>query len=189
MNVFRYFLLLLFLATGIAADGQTGPASSKIIVLGDTFCVSRKTPIAYTYGSLIRIDCDTVYVINKARFGLYEKARKTVINNNYSNAQRELAENYEQALAEQDKAFRELFDRYQRLDSSYQLTITTTRSSILAVNENLNAARQTVDAANKNLAEVNKIIAAARRRNFLDKVLYGMGGVGIGVIAGVLLVR
>lgn len=156
------------------------------MILADTFCTSYSAPQPLPPGTLIQLDCDTAYVINKIRFKKYEAARKFIINSNNKNL-KQLEAQYEQALKEQDAYYRELMKSYVKADSISQHLIKDTRSDLVSISNNLKETSKTIDTLNAKLDEVQKLIRKQKWDSIKQKLLVGFGGLGAGILIGVLV--
>lgn len=179
--VLAAFLMLAFV--GANAQGSDTKKDS-IIVLDNTFGITNTDPVPYLNGSTIKSYCDTVYVINKLRFANYEAARKYIMN---SRTNKELIAQYEKALNEQDKYYKELMKNYRLADSVSQNLIKDTRNDLQGVSNTLKNACNSIDSVNTKLDDVQKLIKKQKWESLKQKVAVGFAGLGAGVLIGVLV--
>ncbi|HET6225196.1 MAG TPA: hypothetical protein VFF27_02890 [Bacteroidia bacterium] len=162
------------------------PSETKPLVFADTFCTSYAAPQPLPPGTVIRLECDTAYVINKIRFKKYEAARKYIINTN-NKSLKQLEAEYEQALKEQDAYYKQLMKQYVQADSVSQRLIKDTRSDLVAISNDLKATSKTIEMLNAKLEEVQKLIRKQKWDSIGQKILVALGGIGAGVLIGVVV--
>jgi len=189
MNHCFHQYILLIIVSILTVQNAFSQTDSSRVILSETFRISNAKPISYNRGTLIEIDCDSVFVINNRRYRLYEKAAQYILKQNPNKLCKGLIDSYEQSLQEQDIAFGELYKKYIDLDSLSFNTIQATKIDLGAINNSLNGAQTEIKNVNKNLDEVRQIIKEERKRSFLDKVIYAGGGVAAGILAGLILAQ
>jgi hypothetical protein len=184
----RKILVILFFTTlTFTAFAQTN--YTEAIILSDTFCLSGHRPLPFKAGSIIQTSCDSSYMINKMRYKLYERSVEMVRDNKYVNTCKVFMENCEDRIAAQNKAFNKLYNDYIRLDSISHTVITDTRSSLIQVNNTLAKAGSDLTAVDQKMKNIQDTINQQRKKSFFDKILYGTGGVAVGVLVGLLIAR
>jgi hypothetical protein len=181
----KKILILLLLTISLKSQGQDD--SGKTIVLSDTFCFSNRKPLPFLAGTNIYSQCDTLYIINKHRYVLYEKAADVIREKKYVNACNVLIQNYEDRLQAQNKAFYKLYDNYIKLDSVSQKTISDTKNSLILVNNTIASAQNNIVVVDKKMDDLKKTINEQRRKSFFDKILYGLGGIAVGILGGLII--
>lgn len=181
-NIFFIFIFVAFNATA-------QNISEQILILPDTFCFSTQRPKPILAGTKVISSCDTVYVINKHRYLLYEKAANVVRDPRYLSTCSLLVQNYETRIQEQNKAFTALYNNYIKLDSISQNTITESKNSLVQVNNTLTSAQTNIGVVDKKMDDLKETVNRQRRQSFLDKIIYGIGGVALGIVGGIVLVN
>src|SRR6187402_1145237 len=179
--------ILLFILLIISFDSIAQIDPSGTILLSDTFCFSNNKPLPFLSGTKIQTLCDTVYIINKHRYVLYEKAATIIREKKYVNACNTIIDNYEERLQAQNKAFNKLYNDYIQLDSVSQKTINETRGSLVQVNNTITAAQNNIVSVDKKMDDLTKTIKEQRRKSFIDKILYGIGGIAVGILGGLII--
>jgi hypothetical protein len=177
--------ILIFLAFNATAQINT----EQVLILSDTFCFSTQKPKPIIAGTKVMSPCDTVYIINKHRYLLYEKAANVVRDPKYFSTCSLLVQNYEDRIQAQNKAFTSLYNNYIKLDSISQKTITDTRNSLVQVNNTLISAQTNIGVVDKKMDGLKDTINQQRRKSFFDKIIYGVGGVALGILGGIVLVN
>jgi hypothetical protein len=181
----KILTLSFFIIFSLNASAQVD--TSKVYILSDTFCFSNKKPLPFTAGSRILIGCDTAYVINKHRYMLYEKAADVIRERKYVNACNVLIQNYEERIEDQNKAFNQLYQNYIKLDSVSQKTIIETKNSLVQVNVTLAKTQNDIIVVDKKMDDIKKTINKQRAQSFFDKIIYGTGGLAVGILVGLLI--
>ena len=182
----KKIILLILLIVSLKIEAQQID-SKGIIMLSDTFCFSNNKPFPFIAGMKVSTLCDTLYIINKHRYGLYEKAANIIKDKKYVNTCNVLIQNYEDRLQAQNIAFYKLYSDYIKQDSLSQKTITDTRNSLVQVNNTITAAQNNIGVVDKKMDDLTQTIKDQRRKSFFDKILYGIGGVAVGVLGGLII--
>jgi hypothetical protein len=180
--IFSFLLLLSF-------SGYSQLEPTKEVILSDTFCFSNKKPLPFVAGSRIKTECDTVYIINKHRYNLYEESVTMIKTGKYVNACNATVKSLEDRIESQNKAFYQLYNTYMALDSVSQKSINDTRTSLIQVNNTLVNTQNNIVEVDKKMGEIKKTINQQRRQSFMDKILYGTGGVAVGILVGLIIAR
>ncbi|MGQ0826947.1 MAG: hypothetical protein ACT4ON_00995 [Bacteroidota bacterium] len=182
----KKYILAVFLTLALVNVNAQESTIKKdsIIILDSKFGITNTDPIPYLNGITIKSNCDTVYVINKLRFANYEAARRYIMN---SRTNKELIAQYEKALNEQDKYYKELMKSYTQADSISQNLIKDTREDLQGVSANLKNACTSIDSVNTKLDDVQKLIKKQKWESLKQKLMVGFGGLGAGVLVGVII--
>jgi hypothetical protein len=162
-------------------------AQEKEFLLPDSFCFSYGAGKPYLKGAVIKVECDTVYLINKLRYKRYEAARKALIKSGSNKNYQALEDKYLQALKEQDQYYRQLLLSYSKSDSLTTQLFSSTKTDLANISNTLSATRKILEDSDKKLEEVEKILKGERRKARKEKLAMGFGGLGIGILIGVLV--
>jgi len=150
--------------------------------------------VVFNANDLIRIHCDTVYVLNKLTFRRYDAAyrdlrKKGASISNLMNAYDELIAVQQRRIQEQDRRYSELRLNFKELSEG-------TQSRLEASTTKLGSAVGSMEQLNKNLTETNNLLGEAKdilkseqRSLFINNLLWGVGGVAVGLVAGLLISR
>ncbi|HVD99083.1 MAG TPA: hypothetical protein VNB90_12825 [Cytophagaceae bacterium] len=179
-------IFILFLAL-FAFQNTIQAQDNKTIILSDTFCVSTQKPKPLVPGMLVGTTCDTLYIINKHRYQLYEQAAKVIRDKKYMSTCDVVIQNYEQRLQAQNIAFEKLYHDYIALDSISQSTITQTKNSLVQVDGKLAGVQDGIGNVDQKIGDIQKTLNAQRRKSFFDKILYGVGGIAVGILGGLII--
>ncbi len=180
-------ILLLLSSLHSAAQIDDPKDPQGIIILSDTFCFSNNKPTPYLSGTKLTIQCDSVYIINKHRYILYEKAADIIRKKEYVNTCNVLIKNYEERLQAQNKAFDNLYKKYIQLDSISQRTISDTQNSLIQVSNTITAAQSNIVVVDKKMDNLTSTIKEQRKKSFFDKIWFGAGGIAVGIIGGLII--
>ena len=150
--------------------------------------------VVFNANDVVRFHCDTVYVLNKLTFRRYDAAyrdlRKKGTNiSNLMNAYDELIAVQQQRLKDQDRRYNELRMNFKELSEE-------TQSRIAASTTRLGSAVGSMEQLNNRLTETNNLLGEARdilkaeqRSLFVNRLLWGVGGVAVGLVAGILIAK
>jgi len=150
--------------------------------------------VVFNANDIVRIHCDTVYVLNKLTFRRYDAAyrdlRKKGTNiANLMNAYDELIAVQQKQLQDRDRSYNELLMNFKNLSEGTQSRIaasTTTLGSAVGSMEQLN---KNLTETNNLLGEAQEILKAEQRSIFINNLLWGVGGVAVGLVAGILIAK
>lgn len=150
--------------------------------------------VVFNANDVVRIHCDTVYVLNKLTFRRYDAAyrdlrRKGTNISNLMNAYDELIAVQQRRIQEQDRRYSELRLNFKNLSEETQSRIeasTTTLGSAVGSMEQLN---RNLTETNNLLGEAQEILKTEQRSLFINKLLWGVGGAAVGLVAGILIAK
>jgi hypothetical protein len=155
------------------------------------FCVGKEYSVIRFYkNDTIKVECDTVYLVNTATFKLYDN----VFNNQRSlngdvkrlslffDQSKSLYENRIKQQTEEYNALKTDFDLL--LNKSTQFSAETNRQ-LASLNTSLHSIDQSVADANKSMDEARQLIRTEMRQSRLQKVKWGLGGfvIGVGIVS------
>lgn len=177
--VYRFFYWLTFavgVAIGITASAQHIPAGS----------LSTTGPDADTIvGRAFTSDYDTIFIVNEILLDAYQECRANI-------AQlKEEALKIDSAIANLDSLdvrTRQLVSSLHSLEASYEKFLAQNVADVdrlRALNEDM---ALKLSEATSELEEVRKQISRARWRSVATKVVWGLGGCAVGVLAGTILI-
>lgn len=177
-------IFLIFFTLLMISDSK---AQEKQFVLTDSFCVSYGAAKFFLKGSVIKVECDTIYLINKLRYNTYEAARKALIKSGNNKNYQALEDKYLQSLKEQDQYYKQLLLSYSKSDSVSIQLFSTTKTDLANISNTLSATKKILEDSDKKLKEVQEILENERKKTRNQKLLMGFGGLGIGILIGVLV--
>jgi hypothetical protein len=129
---------------------------------------------------------DSAYLISPARFRFYQQLHRHVLDAT-AGAGDPLIISYAQSLQATQRTYDTLLVRYR---ASNQLSAQTLRRTQLALGQlgrSLDQAQYALAQTARSLEEAKAQARAARRRSLVQRVAYGAGGLGAGLLIGLLL--
>lgn len=153
--------------------------------LSDTFCVTIDRPLLLMKGHTVTVGCDSAYLINKRRYHLYQRLHRNIIQWNPSCDT--VIHTYEQSLKASEQAYRQLLEQYRQGDKAAQTLIDSSQATVRQLNRNLQYTEGALQSAHHDLEETKKMLQQAKRYAFLQKVGIGLSGLGVGLLAGLVL--
>ena len=185
LHFMKKIIFLILLTLSLKSIAQTN--SEKTITLSDTFCFSNNKPFIFMPGIKVNTLCDTLYIINKHRYDLYEKAAAIIKDKKYVNTCNVLIQNYEDRLQAQNVAFNKLYGDYIKQDSLSRKTIADTKNSLIQVSNTISSTQTNIGIVDKKMDVLTTTIKEQRRKSFFDKILYGIGGIAVGALGAVII--
>lgn len=154
-------------------------------------CASLQTVLLLS-GDTFLVKCDTVYLLNKLTFRQYDGAYRDIRKKGTSIAN--LMNAYDEILGLQENRLREQAKSYDELRVNFLSLATDTQTKITDSSIRLTAALTSLDNLNKDLVETKMLLGEAKEiihteKNWLnlEKLLWGAGGVAVGVVLGAVL--
>jgi hypothetical protein len=173
----KYFpAALAFLTFGITTRGQNTAG----------FCDDNAYQVLQQFkGETIKVNCDTVYLLNKATFSLlYSSYTNYKHQNDSLTGFFTTADNYlylyQQQVATQKEQLDTMQNYFHSLSDSSQRLVSSTVQSLQNINANLDSIEATVDSAKIKIAQAQKEIVKHERAKFLSHIAWGLGGLAIG---------
>ncbi len=173
------FLFLLYATTsGIYAQGD--PFKLPDI----DFCSSFDKPLTLLKGQSIAftVPCDTLYIINKGRFNMYDKLHSWILSGKSDSLSNVLLNIHLSMMDSTAVFFKKLNDSNKDLerlakDMNKYTTTTLTQAQI-----SLNSTMESLDKASKDIAEVKENLDKARKEIRCDRWKAGIIGGGAGFV-------
>lgn len=138
-----------------------------------------------TKGDTIIIQCDSSLLINSRNFSIYQSAYQQYRKGGNSG---EILRSYESLVQQQDSMINNGKQDYTNLklqfDSLYRVSISSldrTSRDIGIVKDSLSNVSTQLNNTNIIIGDAIHQVNQARKRSFLDKLYWGIGGLGIGV--------
>jgi hypothetical protein len=148
--------------------------------------------VLFRAGDLVDIQCDSVYVLNKITFRRYDSAYRDLRRKGSSIAS--LMTAYDDIIALQENQIKEQNRNYEELRTHFLTLTGETQTKISDSSTRLDSALQSMENLNRDLVETKRligeakeIIEAERRGLNLEKLLWGFGGVAVGIVVGVIV--
>ncbi|MBA3647928.1 MAG: hypothetical protein H0W62_05155 [Chitinophagales bacterium] len=144
-------------------------------------------------GQVIKVTCDTVYILNKTTFRLLSSSYKNFrsqsgsLKNFFDAADNYLYE-YDRHEAEQAAKFDSLRNYFQLLTDSSKNLVNITNAHMQTINADLSSIQLNVESAREKISSAQVDIVKNERRKWWDRVKWGLGGLVIGIAATTILI-
>lgn len=138
-------------------------------------------------GNLIKVECDTVYLLNKSTFDLMYKSYNDFREQNLLLSQYKLINDsisglYESQLDSQRVYFDTLNAYFNKLAITADDLVNKSKSNLGAISTNLDSIESQIDAAKSNISNAHADIIAAKKQIRKQKWKWGAGGFSIGAV-------
>ena len=177
-------ILVLCILINLLSSAQ----NSGVKIIPTEYSSSNKSPMKFTLGDTLLINCDTVFLVNKGRYNFYKNIHSAILKDNDSTCIK-LLESYEIRLIEHEKSFLELLENSRKAEKSALELVTFTQNSLASTQKSLDNTQLTLDNTRKTLEEANRYIKKERWNSAGKKVIIGVGGVAVGIVTGVLIAK
>jgi ElaB/YqjD/DUF883 family membrane-anchored ribosome-binding protein len=149
---------------------------------------SIKSPLMFLKGDTVVLDCDTAYLVNKGRYNFYLKMHNTFLSKDDSICNK-LLNVYEQMLKENQDAYDKLLNNSKESEKISLDMINYSRNTLANTQKTLDYSQKALAQSMKNLELANDYIKNEKWNSMLRKTLFGVGGIGIGLIVGILVMK
>jgi hypothetical protein len=178
-RIVQYSLLLLALAPAF----NTARAQGKLKFFD---ACATKTAFLLTTGDTIVIRCDSTVMMTSPTFRIYEAAHEQFRRRSPNTG--ELIKSYEALVARQDSMIFDGQRDYNALKLKFDTLYFTSLNQMNKTSEDIGVVKENLSNVTTNLNNTQVLITdaidkvnTARRKSFLDKLYWGVGGLGIGV--------
>lgn len=136
-------------------------------------------------GNLIKVECDTVYLLNKFTFNMMfnsynEFRQQNLLLSQYKLINDSISGLYESQLDSQRVYFDTLNAYFNKLAITADDLVNKSRSNLGTISNNLNDIESQIDAAKSNISNAQADITAAKKQIRKQKWKWGAGGFTIG---------
>ena len=145
-------------------------------------------------GDVVSVRCDTVYVLNKLTFKLYNGAYTDVRKKGASISG--LTSAYGEIVDLQGNRIQELESSMALLRKEFGLISSQANTTLAESTTRLTLALTSLDGLNKDLIETKRLLGDAKgiletEKNWLnmEKLLWGVGGVAVGIVVGTFIAK
>jgi len=166
----------------------TNAQNNQFKTIPPDFSLSTKSPQLINAGDTLLIQSDSVFLINKERYKFYKNIHTSILNDNDSLCTM-LLRSYEIKLAEHEKSFRELLENSRLAEKTTSELLTFTKNSLLNTQNTLENTQITLENTRRNLEIANNHIKKERWNTAGKKIMIGVGGVAVGLITGIIIMR
>lgn len=175
----------LFLVLIISFIFISRPSPAQTMIIEDNHN-TYSSPLLLKLNDTIIVKCDTVYLVNKYRFRLYEQASKSILSLNASNSLT-LIKEYENNLSTLEASYHKILTKYNQTDSLLQQTIHNNQLTFKKLDDNLIEAKDSLDSIKANLTLAENKLKKDKKRNKISQALWGISGLGIGFLTAIIL--
>lgn len=145
-------------------------------------------------GDVVKVNCDTVYFLNKKTFHLLldsyaEYHQQTEDLSGIFNLTDAYLQAYKRRVEEQRKEYDSLTHYFDSLAANSNKIVEHTQSQLQEVSSNLDTINYALNIARGNIGEAKEIIKQQQRRQWLTKILWGAGGVAVGIWMATLIIK
>ena len=185
-NIINTCLLLVLFSAGLV---QNASAQNKLknVTDGNSLMVER-----VFYADTLLIFCDTIYVLNKPTFNIYEAAYK--MSKSKKEDIKELISHYDNLILKQEEIINIKEQYYQQLKSKFDSLASTATVFVDKSSANISQISSSLGRASDNLVETQKLLNDSqklleeeRKNNWKRTLKVGVGGFTIGITVGLVL--
>jgi hypothetical protein len=139
-------------------------------------------------GDTIIVSCDSLFLMNPKRYAFYKSIHSTILSNNDSTLVN-LLNSYEQRLKEHQQIIDELLLNSKLAESISFDLIESTHSSIATTQKTIVNSQMLLESSSGKLDHAKEDIKKSQIKSTRNKLLFGAGGFGAGVVLGLLLMN
>lgn len=180
----KLLLAFIWINTVVCSYAQ----ETRIKNIFPEYKISNKSPLMFMAGDTLLIQCDSVFMVNKARYNFYKNLHAAVLNDNDSICSK-LLKVFEIRLVDNEKSFNTLLENSMKAENTYMQTINFSKKTLAETQLTLEKTLMALDDTRKNLQLANEHIRKERWNSAGKKIMVGVGGVAIGLITGILIMR
>lgn len=180
-SIITYLLIALFSA-GIMNNASAQNKLKKVID-GNSIMVARTF-----YADTLLIFCDTIYVLNRPTFKVYEAAYDK------KRTQSDLVSSYDNLIRKQEEIINQKEEYYQDLKSKFDslvgksnVFISTSTTNISQISSSLSRATENLVETQKLLTDSQKLLEEERKNSWKRTLKIGVGGFSFGVAVTALI--
>lgn len=173
------FILISVLGFSVGQNGKTYEVNP---------CNTNGLPILLKNGDSYLVACDTMYLINKARFKFYRNIHKLTLSGTDTTFKL-LLKAYEDRLSENELAYQRLLDNSKMYEGITNELIGYSKASLESTQKTLEATQNSLGKSINDLNSATAILKEERKQGTKDKLLFGFGGIGVGILIGVLVTK
>lgn len=164
--------------------GQIG--SFKIVPL--QYGTSTSSPLLFTKGDTIKIESDSVYLVNAIRYSFYRNLHKATLAGKDSVCSK-LLNAYELRLIEHEQAYSKLLENSKQAEKVSLDLISYSQKSLAGTQKTLEFTQATLDQSLKSIDMAHNYIQQEKWNSKGQKLLVGICGVGVGLLVGVIIMK
>ncbi len=183
----RWLIILLLLGgVGAAFAQTTSPTPNSAPEQTRTNNTQADIPQLLLPRTMLPPLSDSAYLISPSRYRFYRQLHRYALDTS-SRVSDSLIISYAQSLQTTQRAYDTLLERYQASDQLSAQTLRSTQLALGQLSRSLNQTQYALAQTTRSLEEAEAQARAARRRSLVQRLAYGAGGVGVGLVLGLLL--
>lgn len=145
--------------------------------------ISSPSNALYTKGTTLKIQADSIYIINPRRYRLYNRLHTAILDTNTLAIFKQVLVNYREAFDLQDTLNTKLTQNLEKTETLVEDFAALTRQNLGQVDSTLVTSKENLEVAKRILDEADSNIKRAKKNQWL-LFLSGAGG---GLLAGLLI--
>jgi ElaB/YqjD/DUF883 family membrane-anchored ribosome-binding protein len=178
---------LLFLNIFLSTSSFAQVFEPRYLDFGPANCQGNAPAMTATYRDVIRVECDTAWILNSTRYRLMLQAMDFVLKKD-PNQGLKMIDQYEKSLKLCTDNYNELMTTHQMMADECSQNMHANIATIQEIRFNLEKAQTHLKDANDQLAETQKTLEKQNKKNKRNTWLIGAGGLGLGLLVGALII-
>ena len=162
--------------------------NQRTYVVSDDDCITQKAPTPFFRGDTVILSCDTMYLLNPARFRLYRELHEA-IKLDEGQTCKDLILTYEQSLADQEKSYAALLENAQKSDELTRQTLDCTQQELTEINAKMHLVSEQLAESQMELKTAEEKIKKGQKKSNRQKLFFGAGSAVVGLMIGAFIVR
>ncbi len=154
----------------------------------DSNCLASAPAVLLLAGERVRIDCDSAWIISKNRYRIYEKARNYLLKLDPGEQGKSIAE-YEAALSRADRFALDMELKYRQLSAEMQAIQEQNRQLAESLQKDIETASGLVRRSDDALENLKQDIKSSRRKNKIQRWIFGGAGLLAGLAGGMIIMK
>lgn len=178
-----YLLLIILFAVTSKLSAQQ-PVDT--LVINQEYALSKKRAKVVNKGTVIINNIDSLHLVNQIRFRHYEEIR-SLLNQDVDKELENIVLKYERILQENDLLFDQLEEKCADQSQLFQKTIDELKTTLNETDKTLTLSQKSLENANKSIELSLEQVRLSQSRRFWKNFGFIGGGIGIGLLAGILI--
>lgn len=178
----KYTIIFCLALLSFTAKAQI---KSKITLIPDWYKSSFEKPLLFTAGDTLIVQADTIYVINKIRYQFYQNLHKNILDDSFMDCESTI-ETLRKQLEASNLAYDQLYANCDQTGKAAHKTITTSIQSLNNIETKLTNTESKLTQSISKLDKTNELMKQIKKDKKKDKLLFGIGGIAIGILCGIL---
>ncbi|WP_130734460.1 hypothetical protein [Flavobacterium sp. J27] len=180
----KKIVIAFLLITTTLVFGQDRNAA-KLIEIPESYANRVGEPFMVQKDSMYVFRTSDVYLVNKKSFLAIKNVYQSTIDQNKMT--KDLIEKYTETLRKNMDLERRLEINFTQTDSLDQIVYEKTQKTLQNTQKALDYTVKSLESATQSLELVEKTAKRERRKTVFEKVLFGIAGLGVGVLVGITL--